>query len=197
MTQLPVCRRIPIRGMVTALALILLAAFPAGVRAQGPSRAEVLQAQKYLTDRNLLPQLVSLTREDAAQVTRFSDVIVACHRILLEMDQLEKSLRSNEKSSATLRTSLDRIQTQIEGMGKLPHPAPEAATGAETVREADAVAVGDEIVGTMKTRMDRMERILQDMKVGDIKAQRTMTQTRWVSFGSAIFAGLVAILAAI
>lgn len=169
--------------------------------AQGPSRAQVLQAQNYFISRNLLPQLVTLTQDDSEQATRFSNVIVACYQIFREMDRFERSRPSTPPDLSQIQSRLGELQNQLTAIRK---EIPDSNTLTENITNAVLLKIGDypatrddKELNALRNKVEQLEQDMLDNKAKVTENQENTRNMKLISIAGAIFTGIIAILAAL
>ena len=169
--------------------------------AQGPSRAQVLQALNYFISRNLLPQLVTLTQDDSEQATRFTDVIVVCYQIFREMDRLERSRINTTPDFSQIQSRLGELQNQLTAIrNEIPDSdgLTESITSAVLLKIEDYTATRDDQgLAELRNKVARLEEDMLDNKARVTENQENTRKMKLISIAGAIFTGIIAILAAL
>jgi hypothetical protein len=174
---------------------------PARCWSQGPTKAEVIQAGRYFSERNVLPQLVALTRMDSEQSTRFSDVIVACYNLYQDLDRLSKSQQGADRNLKSISASLAQLQDRLNAKGQ---------QNQEWISEITAEVLqkiqnpGDQGGGTMagvgadsQKEIKKIEKQLLDMQKSNDANRKDSRQAKQISIASICITGVIALLSAL
>jgi len=169
--------------------------------AQGPSKAQVLQAQNYFIERNLLHQLVSLSQDDSEQATRFSDVIVVCYQIFRELEKLERPRPTSSPDVSRIQTQMGQLRNQLTDIQK---EIPDSDALTEKITSTVLLKIkdipsgpDDEGIIELKEKYAQLE---QDMMKNNTRAAENEKSTRnmkLISIATAVFSGILAVLAAL
>ena len=175
--------------------LIFIIILPTLTFSQGPSRAQVLQAQNYFTERNLLTQLVSLTKNDPEQGTRFSDVIVACYQIFQRIETVEKKHDKKEINFEELQGSIQKLRTKLDGIPADHQKLTMQITNAVLMQLKANLSIEDS--KTLKEEGKKLERILLETKKTADLNRKNIRKTRLISIATTLFICVIAIFSAL
>lgn len=167
------------------------------VFAQGPSKAQVIKAQRYFSDKGILVSLVDLTKADSEQATRFSDVITACYDIFQVIDQMaakqsrdSQRFQELEEKIAELQVSLMPLQQEE----KSPEISEEVI--AQISHEIKA-QMSETSSAELKSEYEKIDQQLTKVIYRLKQDEDQIQKIKIISISSAVFTCLVGLLAAL
>jgi len=188
------------RRFTTLVILVATFLFTSFTFSQGPSKAQVIKARQYFSEKGILRSLVDLTKADSEQATRFSDVITACYDVFQIMDQISAKQSRNEQDLVKLEQKITELQVSLGTVQNEDNSlkiTEDIVTKISKQLKTQVSTASTEEIEALKGQYNKIDQQLSNVIFKVKENEKTIQKYTIISISSAIFTCMIGLLAAL